>query len=845
MLRARKFRNTFDMTVIEQIRELVEHGVGRYAIEATIGHKFDDDELAAFRRAQADVAVRRADKKARGPMSVAERVRKHVAAANDIAKIDTKPRHRRVKEACRYNLELFGWLYCRRILKHRASEHLRNGLIQEVQEAILHGGQSVKMYGRGAGKTTWTVYIAVVWAILYGHRRWPVIISANARLAKSNLRTIKRILTRSPEIRADFPEAVIPLIALGDITQRAASVTYCGKPTDMEWSSDRIALPNLTGDDGKRLGPGCGARVTSVGIGGAVRGANEEGQRPDFLLLDDPQTPKVAHSPSLVEGVIRYIHNDALNLSGHDRIIAAFVTITPQCFGDVATELTSQSKHPEWSVSVEPFLIRLPQKWGDLVADFLREYQDDAANNDYRRTRSTNWYKANRHKFAGAEVIDPEQFDKSGEVDAIHHMLNLRARIGELGFNAEIMMKVADLDSELDLNADRVASALNGSPRGVCPPGTDSAIGFVDVNIRKGKGLSWGVVAFGPHRVAAVVAYGRYPERGPLILPGSSDLARNRAVAAAIRIVVDKISSLRLRNPRGRKVNIRAVGFDRGYLPDVVHRSLYVIRKTVPLPFPLVAVRGFPWNKFGTRSKDVLRRGDHIFATRSQYGEYLAEMAPYWREVMQSGFLETPLQPGSLSIYGKNPAEHYEFANEVAAEKLVRKYAVEQRGKTETAWDWTVTGDNHFCDVLVGCFALASWYHCYDNLNRVVDTAAISGNFRMDPSGKFRIDANGRRWVVPTAEQHAEGLEPIHPHVPHQDDLFDPMKNSAVVEAAGYDGYTDETEGTGDPDAAQFPGDLENPADPLTDADPTPRKPAVIIYRPSKRVHKFRRGRWK
>ena len=52
------------------------------------------------------------------------------------------------------------------------------------------------------------------------------------------------------------------------------------------------------------------------------------------------------------------------------------------------------------------------------------------------------------------------------------------------------MMSVADVDSELAIDADHVAKAVNGAPRGVCPPGTDSVVGFVDVNIRKGKGIS-------------------------------------------------------------------------------------------------------------------------------------------------------------------------------------------------------------------------------------------------------------------------------------------------------------------------------------------------------------------
>ena len=804
------------MTTAEQITDLARRGVGRYAIEATIGHKFDDDELAAFRRAQAEAILERSKKKERGPASAAERVRRHVAAANDLAEINAKPRHPRLKESCRYDLERFGWYYCRKLLKHRASKRMRSGLIRETQEAILHGGQSVKMYGRGGGKTTWVCHIAAVWAILYGHRRWPVIISANGGAGKANLRTIKRLLTRTEAIRRDFPEIAIPLIALGDISQRAASITHCGRPTDMEWSSDRIALPTTRNNAGELLGPGCGARVTSVGIGAAIRGANDSGQRPDFLILDDPQTIKIAHSPSMVESVIRYIHNDALSLSGHDRMIAAFVTITPQCFGDVATELTSRSKHPEWSVSIEPFIVRLCPDWSALADEFARAYQEDAAAGDYRRTRSTEWYKRNRDKFAQLEVIDDQQFDPSAEVDAVHHLLNLRSRIGEASFNAEIMMKVADLDSELDLNADRVAAALNGAPRLVLPPGTDSAVGFVDVNIRRNKGLSWGIVAFGPHRVSAVVAYGRYPERGALVPPGASDLVRNRAVAAALRVVTERIAALKLRDAKGRAVTLRALGFDRGYLPDVLHRALFVIRKTFKVPFPLVAVRGFPWNKFGTRSKDMLRRGDHVFATRSQYGEYLAVMSPYWREIMQSGFLETPLTPGSLSIYGSRAADHFEFANEVAAEKLVRKYPVASHGRTETAWDWICTGDNHFCDVLTGCFAIGSWYHCYDNLAAAIDSAALAGSYGYE---------------LPERAKKAR-----------QDDLFDPLKNPAVLSAAGYNGETDETEGTLDKGTAPHPSELERAPLPFRMvAAAKPKRPAKKAAPTFKRPRYYKR----
>ena len=795
------------MEIVEQIRALAAQGIGRLNVEATIGRRMEPDELAAFRKAATVRQLKLSQKRAAGPKTAAERMREHVARTNEIGAIDPRPRHPRLVEACRYDLARFGWTYCRQVLKHRPSKEMREGMIREIQEVLLTGGQIVEEDARGFGKTTWIAYIAPIWATLYGHRRWPVIISATAKQGRQNLIAVKKLLTRSRALAQDFPAVIRPLVALGGVAQRAVSQTSGGQSTDIEWRGDKIVLPTLRdAATGRRASPGCGAIISSVGIGAAIRGANEAGQRPDFLIFDDPQDRKTAHSPSLVAAVIDYIHSDALQLAGHDRVMSAFVTITPQCYGDVASELTSQTKHPNWTVRVRPFVTHVCPRWGDLVAAYVTEYTEDLAAGDAAFTRSRDWYARHRDAFAAVRVVDPLQFDPALEYDAIHHVLNLRARLGEAPFNAEIMMQVADLDSEIAIDADRVAAALNGAPRGVLPPGTDSACAFIDVNITRNNGLSWGVVAFGPGRVAALVAYGRYPERGALIEPGSSDLARNRAVATALRIVISQIAALKLLDAKGRDVTLRALGVDRGYLPAVIHRTLYVLRKTRPLPFPLVAVRGFPWNKFGTRAKDMLRRGDHIFATRSQYGEYLAAMSPYWREIMQASFLETPLMPGSLSLYGQSAAAHFELASEVVAEKLVRKYVVERHGRSETAWDWETRGKNHFCDVLTGCFAIASWYRCYDSLSQVIDGVA---------AGRVQ-----RREI-------------------HQDDLFDPRLNKLVAASFTYSGADDETEGTGET-LPPLEAEMERRASPLQPP------PAPIYRQPRKQVvHKFKRGRYK
>lgn len=796
-------------SVLDQLRELAMNGVGRLNAEATIGRRMDAAELAEFRKAQTVRQLQLAQKKAQGPMSTADRVAKHVASRNEIGEIPPV-RHPRLKAKCKYDLAAFLWYYCRPILSHKPSADLKAGLIADVEKCILWGGQVAELFGRGGGKTTVVDFGAATWALLYGHRRFPVDIGASLKLAKRNLKVVRRLIERSPEIAADFPAVALPVRALGGIAQRAASQTYRGEPTGIEWGADQIILPMLRDENGNPLDAGCGGILAATGIGGAIRGSNEGGRRPDMLLIDDPQTRKIAASPKAVEGVIDYIHSDALGLAGHDTTIACFLTITPQRFGDVATEISSQAKHPEWDVRVQPFIKRLPPNWDQLCELFVAKYAEDMAAKEYNLPRSTAWYDENRELFAELETIDPLQFDERRERDVTHHMLNLRAKMGKRAFDAEMMMHVADAASTIQINPDIVAAALNGAPQDVCPPGTDTVIGFFDVNIQQGAGLSGVLVAFGPNRVAAGIDYIRIPSDGsPLVPPNSSDYVRNRRVAAAIREAVQWASTRRIRDTKGRAVRIRALGFDRGWLPDVVHRTLYVIRKRVPLGFPVVAVRGFPWNKFGTRKTDILRRGDHIFATRSKFGEYLAMMAPYWREVMQGGFLETPLFPGSFSLWGKDAAVHYRVAQEICANKLVRKYQVYSGRETTTAWDWMSTGPDHFGDAFTNAFALASWYRAYDALSSTIDASAL-------------------------------GVREAH-----QDDLFDPRQNPAI-----YDGAADETEGTLDTGTPRHPSeeDLEtaieegrarDPLNPLPNVRRIGTKPKAKL-----KIRKFKKGRW-
>lgn len=676
------------------------------------------------------------------PMSGADRVAKLVAARNELGDIP-KPRHPRLRARCRTCLELFGWMYCRQMLNHRASAIISERLVAKLQDVALNGGQLAVEFTRGAGKTTWTV-IAFAWALLYGHRRFPVCIAASKPLAKSIKNSVLSLISGSDAILADFPAVPTALRAIGGVVQRASTITYRGHPVGFLSSEMMFRLPMLRNDAGEPLEPACGAHFACRGVGASVRGLNEMGERPDFLLFDDPQTQKDARSATAVERLDAYIHGDALNLGANTSTMAAFIAITPQRYGDLAHRIADKSLHPNWSVTQCPFITEFCPDFDTLAAEFVDAYHLDAANDDFARTESRRWYRENKQRLAAVKTVDPLAFDPVTEYDSVHHALCKMAAIGKAAFDAEYQMRVDGAQAGMPITPEDVCNALSGAPVCVLPPGTDTCVAFCDVNVQKGSGLSWGVAAFGRGRVAAVVAYGRWPERGALVEPGASDLARTRAVAAAIRAVAMHIASLDLRMAdRRRKARVVALGFDRGYLPAVVCRTLFVLRKRGALPFQLCATRGLGWRQFGEGGKDPARRGDHLYPARSEYGEYLAVHAPYWREIAQSGFRETPLMPGSCCLFGTDPMRHWEFASEVCAERLVRRY-MHPSGKI--AWDWSSQGANHYCDVLTGLFALASWFRLYDALPKVLDTAATgtAGNLALfDPMQNPSILENG------------------------------------------------------------------------------------------------------
>lgn len=685
------------------------------------GVRFDDVQVDALRELDSGLADRyealRAGKsRAR---STAERVADHVARRADIGDLPAVVDHE-TKESCRIDLVKFGVTYCDMLLKHAPSANMLP-FIRSVQDAILNGGRVHVRWPRGKGKSTW-IKIGILWATLYGHRRFAVCFAANGKNAKAIIGDIWKALARGERLLHDFPEVVYPVRCLNGVVQRCATQTYKGRPTEILKSTEMLTMPKIEGSAAS------GAMIICRGVKMGTRGLVDMEQRPDIIFFDDIQTKKTAGSKSATDWLEEFIQDDAMGMSGHDRSIAALMASTPIKANDLSERFADVETHPEWITFTTPLVIRWSSRV-DLVEEFGKRYRKDLANRDQKLTLSRAFYEENQNVIeADVEMLDPLDGDRATEVSAFHHALILFYSGSKEGFESEYQMKTRSTHNVYSLEPTALCrSTLNYYGKCVVPDECRGVVGFVDVNADANAGLRFEVMAFGAGRVAATIAYGRYPAQGRLYPERATSTQIKVGVANGVVAVAQLIRALPVRRKNGVRVTPTALCFDLGWETQAVARAI----KTLRLGFPVIGSHGFGSRKYqpykpGGELRDgvVGTPGDHCHLSESPNGVFLAFHSDYWREEAQRAFLAPPLQPGSCSLWGEDITEHYEFLSEICNETLVDK-GIGANGYE--FWLWNKDGRNHYGDTHAGCFVVGSWYRLYDATEALVSRAVAQG----------------------------------------------------------------------------------------------------------------------
>lgn len=623
------------------------------------------------------------------------------------------------KEAGRLDLLAFLRTYLgNRFPLEFSDDHL--ALIASIQGIILHGGLRALAMPRGSGKTT-IVEGAALWALLYGHRRFLMIVAATSRAAGLLMSSIRDELAFNDELAADFPEAVHAIRALGGVARRAEAQTSDGKPTLLVWTKGEVRLPATAA--------GGGSVISIAGITGAIRGAKAtlaDGSqvRPDLCLVDDFQTRDSAKSPNQTANRLQILKSDILGLAGPGQRVACLCACTVIQRGDGAAQLLDRKTHPEWQGSTAQLMRSMPAKgalalW-DQYAEILR---DDLAREDLpqeaKLDRATRFYRQQRAKMdAGAVAAWPAR-KAEGEESAIQHAMNLLLTRGEEAFWAEYQNAPRDLSAaqQAQLEPDAIARRVNRIKPGIVPRGAVELTAFVDV----GDGcLWWGVLATGEAFRGDLVAYGAYPDPGRRIfskaeMRGALERAHPAGSMqgtwfAALTALGGQILDRDWPDEDGmaRRVSLMLVDCGYGNSTDTVFewvkRSPWKDR-IYPSRGKGVGAKNRPMSDWPKEPGEKIGPDWRIRVNKARKTREVVIGVNFWKSFVADRLAAPAGGLGSLSFAGDRPADHELLAAHLTAEK---RTPVSTNDRTVDEWQWKVGRDNDLLDVVVGCHVAAS-----------------------------------------------------------------------------------------------------------------------------------------
>lgn len=620
------------------------------------------------------------------------------------------------REACRLNLRLFCETYFKeQFYLEWSPDQLE--VIAAVEAAVLKGELFAFAMPRGSGKSA-IIRVAALWAILYGHRQYVVIVAATEPHAVRNLSSIKNRCETNKLLLADFPEAIYPVRKLGRIANRARGQMFNGRPTEIKWSDDEIQFAHIPGAKSS-----CG-NITARGITGAIRGMSiarsDDGRevRPDLVLVDDPQTKQSSKSPTQVNELEEIFKGDILGLAGPDVNISGLVAVTVIHEGDLSDRLLNRKLNPacqgrrmkmvyEWPTEVD-----LWTRYAELRKEGMEYGTGVGPANDL--------FKANFDRMvAGSRCGWPARM-RPGEIHAIQTAWNLRIDRGESVFAAEYQNEPLAASQETTelLTAIEIASKTNGKPRGAIPLACQYLTMFTDC---QGEALYWMVCAWEENFTGYVIDYGCFPDQRRHyftlreITKKLSDVTKAKSPEGRLREGLAMLHEQTMKERAwkredGSEMRIERAIVDAGYLPDAVFEFCHEMKHlggVMPSRGYGVKASQTPFNQYAKKPGDLQGHYWRVPTTAKKRIIRNVEMdVNYWKSFVHARLAVPYGDPGSLTLFGQKPEAHRMLADHLTAEKRTPRT---EKGRTVDEWsERPGKPDNHWLDCLVGCAVGAS-----------------------------------------------------------------------------------------------------------------------------------------
>lgn len=571
----------------------------------------------------------------------------------------------------------------------------------------MHDGRQAVALPRGTGKST-IVAGAAVWALIYGHRRFLVIIAANLKEARKMLLSIRKNLESNGALLEDFPEVVYPLSKLRGSALLARGQVAYGEPTDVTVSADALRLPAIAGSQAS------GASVVAVGIKSAIRGQSSEmpdgsTQRPDFLILDDVQKDEDARNPIRVEALEHKIASTVKGLAESGREIPMVFTCTVIESGDLADRFLNSEIYPWWH-GIRGQMI---ETWPERM-DLWREYRSRRFVDE---KDADQFYRDNLDEMRrGGTVSWTEDYDKSHCLDALQSAMNQWVE-DERAFMSEAQNSpLRPVGSAVCVSAETIMGRVNGLDQRVVPHDCYKITGFVDCHDNL---LYYAVVAWTKRFDGFVIDYGTFPEQnrryfakndgGLETLRGNFGGSADSSLKMGLETLLTELAQTEYLDEDGNgRHGIDRILVDAKYKPEVVESALRMVRNKTIVPARGTAILARHKQMAQWAKKPGRAFGWHVIDEKIDKRAYRSLLVDtnYWKSKLHEKFSLAVGERGNVSFWGTDKRYHRLIAEHCNAETVLLVSA----GENEVN-EWRekpARPDNHYFDCLVGATVAAS-----------------------------------------------------------------------------------------------------------------------------------------
>lgn len=588
-------------------------------------------------------------------------------------------------------------------------------LINTVEDCVLNGGgTSANALPRGSGKTS-LAETAAIWSLFHAHKRYALCLGAKGELGKNLFHSIRSEIEGNELLLEDFPEICYPFAFAERNPIKYRFQTYEGVPTQITYTAESLSLPNIQGSKTS------GAYILCGSITASLRGLKRttpkgENIRPDFVIIDDPQTDTSARSAAQTHQRERVIMGAIMGLAGPKNPITVVMPCTVIQQNDLADRFLDREAKPEWRGQRSKLLDSFPENM-DLWSKYL-----EIKHNDFRAggrgEPATEFYAENRAEMdKGAVVTWEDRFDPPMQISAIQYAMDLYFR-DPIAFASEyqnqpLRESTGEGRPSVDLQASEIIKRVSGLPYGTVP--RDTLFMTSGIDIQK-DALYYLTVAWQADFSGVIADYGTCPEQ-----PTGYYDTHNMSVPLSTKFpgllqspltykALEFLHEGPLAKQFKRDESDSTVGLDLSCVDanwNLTSDAVFQFCKLHSDKFWPCLGRGIgaamlPMDQWNRKRGEIPNKANwriRMATLGSNQGRHILYDTNFWKSRIGERLVAPLGSSNALKLYGSSVVKHQLLADHLASEVPIR---TEGRGRQVDEWRTRAsTSENHYFDCLI------------------------------------------------------------------------------------------------------------------------------------------------